>query len=93
MIAAERAGRLAVRDDVVEAAARLHDIGRQSIYFQIVLVADHQPSRREKHFSKLVLWRDSLVIPLGRARDNRTRKAILQNFITDGPAPPRSNMQ
>ena len=41
-VALERAGGLAMGDDVVEGAAGFHDVRRQSVHLYIALVADHE---------------------------------------------------
>ena len=45
-VADERSGCLAMGNDVVKTAARLHDVGRQAVHFEIAMVADDQPLRR-----------------------------------------------
>ena len=47
-VAVERAGFLAMGDHVVEAAARLHDFGRQAVHLEISLVADDEMLRRHR---------------------------------------------
>ena len=45
-VAGEGSGGLAMRDDVAESAARLHDLRRQAVHLDIALVADDEPLRR-----------------------------------------------
>ena len=76
-VAAERAGRLAMRDRFAERAAGLDDVGRQSVHLDVAAVADDQPFRGIEHQQSLRHVVDRSVEALFFGAELLARGAVL----------------
>ena len=81
VVAHERSGGLPVSDDIAEAAARLHDLGRQAIHVDIALVADHKPLRRIEQQQALRHVVDGGIQPLLFQLQPLLRRQVLQRQL------------
>ena len=82
-VADERAGFLAVGDHLAEAAARLHDFGRQAVHFEISLVADDEVLLGIEQQQALRHVVDGGVEALLLQRQPLLRRAVLMRKLAD----------
>ncbi len=82
-VAVERAGFLAMGDHLVEAAARLHDFGRQAVHFEISPVADDEMLLGIEQQQALRHVVDGGVEALLLQRQPLPRRAVLMRKLAD----------